>query len=163
MKTNLIYTASAAARILGVALSQVPVVLQEWALVVWVHVRGKRPRFMSKAAFKAEFVKFRRNASNALRVEKRHNNRYMVKNPKTNSQYGVTTGAASIVCDCPDYQKQVDAIGRGVCKHGYAVLNHLGHSTLAEYIAATYQPPVNPIPVRTPYTFVRVGNYTITM
>jgi aspartate/tyrosine/aromatic aminotransferase len=92
-----------------------------------------------------------------LRVEKRHNNRYVVKNPKTNSLYGVSAGAASIVCDSPDYQKQADAIGKEACKHGYAVPNHLGYSTLAEYVQAKVQPEINPIPVRAS-NFVRVGD-----
>lgn len=135
---NLVYTVSAAARILGIVYGQSRITVQEWATVAWVWVKGQRPRFMSKAQFKAEFVAFRRKAAQALKVT-RHlldAHKFGVRNEAKGSLYEVEVTPTAIACQCQDYQQQLEAFGRGVCKHGFAVMNYLGYPTLAEYLQA---------------------------
>ncbi len=40
-----------------------------------------------------------------------------------------------ITCDCPDYENQVNAVGKdkACCKHCYGLLKHLGYLSLEEY------------------------------
>jgi predicted nucleic acid-binding Zn finger protein len=39
-----------------------------------------------------------------------------------------------VFCECQDYQNQIDLLGRGCCKHGYAVLAQLGMASLSDYL-----------------------------
>lgn len=51
-------------------------------------------------------------------------------------KYRVKLDLKGASCECQDYQNQTEAFnGQGCCKHIYAVLNHLGHSSLSDYVA----------------------------
>lgn len=136
-RSNLLYSAAAASRILGIVYQQ-KITVQEWFKVVWVWVRGYRPRFMSKAIFKEHFVQWRRAAARALTVT-RHlfdSHCFSVRNETRGSLYQLTANPRGIQCPCEDYQNQIRFFGQGCCKHGYAVLSLLGFSSLQHYLSA---------------------------
>ncbi|AFY60077.1 SWIM zinc finger family protein [Synechococcus sp. PCC 6312] len=133
--TDLIYTAANAARILGKRFSNL--VIEIWANVVYLH-GSKISRFVSKTAFKQMFVEFRKAGAKALTVTANLfvPNTYKVRNETKGTAYDVLIIDRHITCGCEDYTAQYDAMGKGVCKHGYAVLNHLGYNCLADYLRA---------------------------
>lgn len=136
MSKSLIYTASAAVRILKLAIKASQVRVEQWFNCVWVWVPGQLCRILSKAAFKAEFVAFRRANATALKVT-RHlltPNCFGVRNEDKGTLYTVTASQSAIACQCPDYQQQIEAFGKGACKHAYSVLNQLGYATLSDYL-----------------------------
>ncbi len=138
-RENLIYSASAAARILGIIYGQSRIVVREWFSVIWVWVPGHRPRFMSKAAFKKHFVERRKAAARSLRVTQHLMDRsaFTVRNEDKGSTYIVQAVPAGLICECEDYRNQMQFLGQGCCKHSYAVLNHLGFNSLSSYLNAT--------------------------
>ncbi|AFY62798.1 hypothetical protein [Synechococcus sp. PCC 6312] len=131
--SNLIYTAANAARILGKRFSNL--VIEIWANVVYLH-GVKLSRFVSKAAFKQMFVDFRKAGAKSLTVTQNLfvPNAYKVRNETKGTAYDVVIINQNFTCACDDYIAQYTAMGKGVCKHGYAVLNHLGFTSLADYI-----------------------------
>ena len=132
---NLLYSVSAVRRILGLS-ALVPVEIHEFASVIWVWVKGRRPTFISKAAFKVHFIEHRKAQARALLVT-RHlydQNFFNVRNEAKNSVYTVEAQAKTLLCQCEDYRNQIQFLGQACCKHGYAVLNYLGFSSLRDYI-----------------------------
>lgn len=139
-RENLVFSVSAARRLLSVV-QGVSIQIREFFKVVWVWVKGKRPTFVSKQAFKQHFVDRRRAAARALTATQWVDQpRYFtVRNESKSSTYQLEAFRDRIECQCDDYKNQIQFIGRGCCKHGYAVLNRLGFSSLAHYIEA-YKP-----------------------
>lgn len=134
---NIMFSKAAAARIMGCAAGQV-VRVQKFAFVAWVWARGQRPRFVSLSLFKAAFVQRRMRAGAELKAERWADvpHWFTVRNEKKNSSYPVVVGKAGPVCRCEDYKNQQQFFGKGVCKHGYAVLRELGFGSLAGFLAA---------------------------
>jgi predicted nucleic acid-binding Zn finger protein len=134
---NLLYSAAAVRRLLGLK-SSAKVELKEFARVIWVWVKGKRPTFISKTKFKAHFAEWRKVQARGLKVTKRLDiaNHYTVRNLQKDTVYIVEKRADGVFCTCDDLNNQLEYFGRGCCKHGYAVLNSLGFSSLYEYIQA---------------------------
>jgi hypothetical protein len=134
---NLIYSVSAVRRLLGLA-NDAAVTIRQFAWVVWVWVKGKRPTFISKKVFKLHFVDRRKVAAQALSATQWFDqpNRFTVYNESKESVYVVECSPTTLQCTCDDYSNQIKFIGRGCCKHGYAVLNQLGYSSLSQYIQA---------------------------
>lgn len=130
----MIYTVSNARRILGSLWKNIKI--QTWWKVVWVVAEGKRPTLVSKKRFLQAFVDFRKQQSRQLEVTRNLvvADRYTVRNPVKESTYQVQLGEA-IACGCEDFAQQIEAFGKGCCKHLYATLNTLGFSSLNEYIA----------------------------
>ena len=112
--------------------------VQKFAFVAWVWVRGQRPRFVSLSAFKQAFVLRRMKAARPLKAEQWAEVPawFTVRNEEKGSSYPVELGSAGPVCECEDYRNQQAFFGKGVCKHGYAVLQALGYGSLAGYLAA---------------------------
>jgi hypothetical protein len=139
-RENLVFSISAARRLLGVA-QGVSIQIREFFKVVWVWVKGKRPTFVSKRAFKQHFVDRRRAAARALTATQwiDQPKYFTVRNESKNSIYQLEAFPDRIECDCEDYRNQIEFLGRGCCKHGYAVLNTLGFRSLGHYIEA-YKP-----------------------
>jgi hypothetical protein len=138
-RSNILYSVSAVKRLLGLG-DRVFVKIQEFANVVWVWVKGKRPTFISKKAFKQHFVDRRKAQANGLVVTQNVNCNatFTVKNETKGNSYQTAIYETAIACECEDYQNQKEFFGRGVCKHGYAVLAHLGFSSLKDYISSLY-------------------------
>ncbi len=88
--------------------------------------------------FKAHFAEWRRAKSKGLKVTERLDcpNAYTVRNEYKESTYIVETRADGVFCECHDFSNQLTFLGRGCCKHGYAVLNSLGFGSLYQYIQA---------------------------
>jgi len=136
-----IYSKSAVARMLNVAQSAVTR-LEKWPLnrpfdcsIIFVIVKGKRPRFWKKFDFLFHFADWRRSQSKELVVDRLMPNIFAVINEKKKSKYIATIRPDSITCNCEDYKNQVKFLAKaGVCKHGYAVLKNLGISKFSEYI-----------------------------
>jgi hypothetical protein len=139
---NLLYSASALRRMWGLyyrRLSEIHVC--EWHSVVWVWVPGHRPTFVPKAEFKQHFVEWRREAAQALQVVpwREAIGRYTVHNDAKRSAHVVEVSDQAITCTCEDYKNQLKFLGKGCCKHGYAVLAQLGFSSLGAYLDITHQ------------------------
>jgi len=133
--TNILYSVSAVKRLLGLG-DRIAVKIQEFAKVIWVWVKGKRPTFISKKAFKQHFVDRRKAQARGLIVTRNAYESccYSVRNEAKDTIYKVILGGTAIACECEDYKNQAEFFGRGVCKHGYAVLAQLGYSSLKDYI-----------------------------
>jgi len=142
---NILYSAAAVRRLLGLK-SSAPVELKEFTRVIWVWVKGKRPTFVSKTAFKQHFADWRKAQARGLKVTERLDiaNHYTVRNLHKDTAYVIEKRADGVFCTCDDLNNQLDFFGRGCCKHGYAVLAHLGFGSLREYITAQ---KVIPFPV----------------
>lgn len=140
--SNLIYSVSAAARILGIFYGQSRIVIQEWASVVWVWVKGRRPQFISKRVFLQHFADWRKAQARGLKVTQHlfTPTSYTVRNEPKNSTYEVEVIGDRVQCQCEDYRNQEQFFSgqRYACKHSYAVLFHLGFDSLAAYIQAQH-------------------------
>ena len=147
-RSTFIYSAAAIRRLMGLP-NSVPVQIREFLNVVWVWVKGDRPTFVSKAKLKRHFVERRQAEAQTLEVTNwlQTPARYTVTNPQSGSRHIVTEHADRLACDCEDYHWQQRFLGRGCCKHGYAVLNHLGFDSLSSFAAAkaTGSSPLTPM------------------
>lgn len=134
---NILYSTAAVRRLLGLQ-SSAQVQIREFFKVVWVWVKGKRPTFISKAVFKAHFADWRKAQSKGLKVTERLTmaNHYTVRNLQKGTAYVVEKRPDGVFCTCDDLNNQLEFFGRGCCKHGYAVLAHLGFSSLKDYLDA---------------------------
>ena len=121
--------------------ASVPVQIRAFLNVLWVWVKGDRPTFISKAQLKRHFVERRQAAAQGLEVRNELCTPvcYTVTDPQSGSHHRATEHAGWLACDCEDYYWQQRFIGRGCCKHGYAVLNYLGFDSLKSFVAATEQ------------------------
>ena len=136
-KTNFLYSKAAAARIIGVNVYAIET-FEVWAYVCFVHVKGKRPTFISKKAFKQHFVDWRIQQSKWLCVAQVDREHFRVINPKNNNAYSIWLFEDGLDCECEDYKNQVMIFnnGKACCKHGYGVLAWLGYNRLSDYISA---------------------------
>jgi predicted nucleic acid-binding Zn finger protein len=134
---NIIYSASSVRRLLGLKASA-KVELKEFARVIWVWVKGQRPTFIGKRVFLQHFAEWRKAQGKGLKVTERLDiaNHYTVRNLSKDTAYIVEKRADGVFCTCDDLNNQLEFFGKGCCKHGYAVLNHLGFSSLSDYIQA---------------------------
>jgi hypothetical protein len=138
---SLIFTKSAAARVMGISASQI-VRFEVWVSVCFVIVKGQRPTFVSKKKFYANFAEYRQQQGQELRasgkVTKVSASRYTVDSNRAESGfYLLEVQPDRIVCECRDYRDQVEQWGKGVCKHGYAVMGQLGLGSLQDYLRAS--------------------------
>ncbi len=134
--TNFVYSKAAAARILGVKVWAIAR-FEIWYKVCFVVVKGQRPTFISKKAFREHFVEWRIQQGRSLCVAQVNREHYRVVNPKKSTAYSVFVYEDGFDCECEDYKNQVLIFnGRACCKHNYAVLTWLGYNRLSDYIAA---------------------------
>jgi len=131
-RQQLLYSASATRRILNLP-PDVPVRVQEFHRVIWVHVAGCRPTFISKAVYHQHFVDRRREAAAEL-IAYRTAGGWAVFNPLKDTSYSVQQYRSHLSCTCEDYQNQVKFLGRACCKHCYSVLAELGFTSLRDYL-----------------------------
>ncbi|MFM7530435.1 MAG: hypothetical protein ACKO63_18465 [Nodosilinea sp.] len=129
---NILYSAAAVRRLLGLG-ARVEVQIREFAWVIWVWVKGRRPTFIGKARFRQHFVDWRRRQGAALVVTQDLDS-FGVVNPGKETVYRVEARRDGVFCTCDDFNNQLEFFGRGCCKHGYAVLGFLGLSSLADYL-----------------------------
>lgn len=122
--TNLLYSKSAIARMECVNAEDV-LRLEVWRSVVFVIIRGRRPKFYSKKAFKVHFVELRQARAKALTATQNifNPNIYYVRNETKSTAYTVNFFTGGAVCECEDWQNQSKFFGLAACKHIYAALN----------------------------------------
>ena len=91
---------------------------------------------LDQAEFKKLFVSDRQARSKSLTVTKHLNSslNYTVWNEDNGHRYQVNLTSNAVRCECPDYHKQLQAIGKACCKHAYALLGQLGFTNLTDYI-----------------------------
>lgn len=109
-----------------------------WEKVVFVvFQKGHRlsPQFLSKKEFFTSFVDARKAKSRSIVITKNAFNEglYTARNTTNGHTYQLTCTDNNIACQCKDYKDQIDLMGRGCCKHGYALLNLLGFTSLIEW------------------------------
>ncbi|PSB06070.1 hypothetical protein C7B62_23770 [Pleurocapsa sp. CCALA 161] len=135
-KSNFVYSKSAAARILNVKPYEI-VRFEVWYKVCFVKVKGQRPTFISKKAFKQHFVDWRIEQSRSLCTAQVNQEHFRVINPRKSTAYSVYLFEDGLDCECEDYKNQVLIFnGKACCKHNYAVLTWLGYNRLKDYIIA---------------------------
>jgi hypothetical protein len=150
-KTRRVYSKAAAARILDVPVYAIAR-FENWAYVCFVtvafwvriflpksrpQVKGQRPTFLGKKAFKQHFVDWRIQQGRSLCTAQVNQEHFRVVNPRKNTAYSVYLFEDGLDCECEDYRNQVLIFnGRACCKHNYAVLAWLGHNRLSDYVLA---------------------------
>jgi len=136
-RDNLVYSIASASRILGVKRESIKGFKRFWK-VCWIWIKGQRPFFISKLVFNRHFAEHRQRQGAELTAKSwpEAPQWYTVENQAKGTSYPVTLEDDGPECACHDYQNQVVILGKGICKHGYAVLLKLGYGSLREYLAA---------------------------
>ncbi|NEQ53024.1 MAG: hypothetical protein F6K11_23270 [Leptolyngbya sp. SIO3F4] len=136
-KSNLIFSKIAASRLLSVDINLIAD-FRIFFRVCWVWIRGSRPRFISKRLFTKHFSEHRQQQGRQLTAKAWPEvpDWYTVENTHKGTSYPVVLNPSGPDCDCEDYRNQIAILGKGVCKHGYAVLSKLGFGSLSAYLAA---------------------------
>jgi predicted nucleic acid-binding Zn finger protein len=133
-RKNILYSIAAVKRMLGLS-DHAVIVIREFGWVIWVWVKGLRPTFISKKAFKKHFVDRRKQEGKGLSVsEACDKSKFTVSNPVKNSSYEVSVSENAIACECEDFSNQINFFGQGACKHIYSVLHQLGFGSLKDYL-----------------------------
>jgi hypothetical protein len=88
--------------------------------------------------YKQVFVSNRKQRLEEINIDGKKGKTFAV-NPKKQSVYQLTPVSTAIHCECVDYQNQVKAFGKGCCKHGYALLNSYGMTSLNELLQFNHQ------------------------
>jgi hypothetical protein len=128
---KIIYNLSATRRILGLNLNA-QVRIEIWDKVVWVHVKGQRPTFLSKKLYHQHFAQYRREGAKAVKIH--FVNGFKAQGAK--EVYDLDPQDTHIECSCQDYANQRELWGKGCCKHGYALLGMFGYSSLQDYVVS---------------------------
>lgn len=133
-KAFFVFSKAAIARVLNIAVNLV-VRVEKWWRVVLVIIKGQRPRFFSISTFTNHFADWRKEESQNLIVQSISEGSFTVENPEKMSRHYVEALLSGIKCSCEDFRNQIKYLEKpGACKHGYAVLSHLGFDRLSEYI-----------------------------
>jgi hypothetical protein len=137
-----VFNHSAAARILGIKPESI-LRMEVWASCVVVHIKGQRSTFLSKTRFYSDFAHIRREGAWNCKVEAPlagYPKQYRVISEGIDKQWhSVWMHGALQSCNCRDFAEQKRLWGKGICKHQYAVLNHLGCASIEEAVAKQQQ------------------------
>jgi hypothetical protein len=93
--------------------------------------------FLGKKAFDHHFHQRRKEEGKKLLVQEiicYGSQQFEVYNPTKGSSYTTTVENDQIYCECEDYQNQKQFWGKGLCKHGWATLAHLGFSSFKDFL-----------------------------
>ena len=135
---NLFFNLASVARIARTPVTSIDrfEVWEKVTMCVFKKGLGMRPRFLSNLLFYSTFVEDRKSRSKTIKVTPNPfaDRVYTAKNELNNHNYTVIVSDA-IECQCADYRSQISFVGRGCCKHGYAVLRSLGFSSLSDFQA----------------------------
>lgn len=146
---NFIYSKSALGRILNISVYKI-VRFEVWASVIFVIIKGQRPKFYSKSIFKKEFVEFRERNSKQITITPHSvdDKRFEAKNENKDHHhyleiYTTFDNQVKSRCSCDDYLNQGEhrfyltkELGKDWqrrCKHQIALEQFLGGS-LTGYI-----------------------------
>ena len=135
---NLFFNLASVARIASTPIDSIDrfEVWESLVAVVFKKGWGLRPKFLSKKAFYSSFVEDRKARSRLIKITPNPfaDKIFTARNPANDHTYTVIVGD-SVECQCADYRSQISFVGRGCCKHGYAVLRSLGFSSLSDFQA----------------------------
>ena len=135
---NLFFNLASVARIASTPIDSIDrfEVWESLVAVVFKKGWGLRPKFLSKKKFYSSFVEDRKSRSKSIQVTPNAfaDRIYTARNESNDHTYTVIA-AESMECQCADYRNQIAFIGKGCCKHGYAVLKSLGFSSLSDWQA----------------------------
>jgi hypothetical protein len=139
----LLFTKAAAARLLPFATRIEAVRVFKGAIqVTYLTKNGRCSTFLSKTTFYQDFIAFRQKGAKTCKVRRwgagSYTNHYECFSSKSERIYTVKLLAGLAMCECPDYEKQHQELGKAKtgCKHVIATLNHVGHGSLQEYMDA---------------------------
>lgn len=140
-KTALLYGKAATSRIFGVPKTHV-LKIQVFEKTVWVHLKGKRPKFVSQKLYKQHFAEWRREQSTQV-ILVNHNPEQGTWVAQGQQDYLVLVKDNLLICECEDFKNQ-ERFGFRVsaCKHLYAALGQLGYSSIRDYHARRSAQPV---------------------
>jgi len=138
---NLVFSKAAAERILNAVLKGIVKAVELIRRlangayqITYRTMFGRCSIFISRELFKKHFVERRKEEAKHLYASRVENNWYRVVNPKKGTSYNCYAYKDSIDCTCEDFFNQVNFLRKGCCKHGYALLKHLGFDYLSDYI-----------------------------
>lgn len=136
---DLVFTKAAIGRVLNTRRKIESFEIHKHATLV-IFMDGERVLAMN-ASIKRDFARVRQQRAQGLHIHQEKNGDYRVWNPSSGHAYTVRLAVTGISCECQDYVDQCMAFsGRGCCKHGYAVLGTLGHTSLGDYLKANSEP-----------------------
>lgn len=141
--SQLFFTKTAAQRLLPFASKIERIAIVNGAVNVVYIANGKRcSTFLSKTTFFNDFTAFRQEGAKTVTVRRwgagSYTNHFQCYSDKSERIYTVKLLAGLAMCSCPDYEKQYQELGKAKtgCKHVLAVMHHLGHGSLQEYLDA---------------------------
>jgi len=134
--TNLLYSKSALARILGID-ARLITRFEVWHSVIFAVIKGRRPSFFSKKVFRVHFVQWRQAQARALTATQNvfNPNIFYVRNETKETAYTVNFLTGGATCECEDWKNQSQFFGMACCKHIYSALSQLGFTSFRDYIA----------------------------
>jgi hypothetical protein len=143
-KATRVFNKSAAARIMGVAVSQV-IRVQEFINCVLV-VGRKFCRFVSKMAFMRDYAKLRQENAKTVAVTLQVpvkaglvvtdcESRPEANKPHSTHVVSLNTVSKNYYCTCEDFERSPElGMIKPPCKHVYATLTTLGYSSLRDFL-----------------------------
>lgn len=136
---NLVFSKAAIARILKVSKSDV-LEMRLFFKVVWVHLKGQRPTFISKKVFLQHFADWRKERSSEVVLWP---DRELQGVWQSENGYQVIVSDDFLSCECEDFKNQNRAgMKKCCCKHLYKGLELLGYGSLKDYLARPRPQPV---------------------
>ena len=108
--------------------------------VSYLTKNGRCSTFLSKIAFYQDFIAFRRQGAETVRVKRwlagSYQNHYECHSGMSENIRTVRLVAGMVDCSCPDWEKQRQELGKAAvgCKHILATIGTLGHSSLTDYL-----------------------------
>ena len=127
---NLVYTCAAASRITGEDIVSIAYERLHDRFWCWLP-KSQKAIPVQSSQFREHFAEWRRQRGKEITDIKQVNEfTYRVK-----EKYIISLFPDAIECDCQDWLNQEEVgIKIPLCKHSYAVLNHLGCSSLSDFI-----------------------------
>ncbi|WP_373479263.1 hypothetical protein [Geminocystis sp.] len=101
-----------------------------------VHLKAGETIKITAEEVKEVMTEARKTRSSNIEIIDNKDNTYTAKNTVKGTEYTVMPNDCFIDCTCPDYGNQwiIFEGEKALCKHGHALLNHLGLSSFQEYL-----------------------------
>lgn len=137
-QNSLLFSKRATERILGLAPFSIDDQKINTKTVVVKVARQKNLVEIPRQRYLEDFVSFRISGAKDIHIAKISSNnndfRYRATNQTNKHTYALELTTTGIQCECEDYQNQHEISAKACCKHGYALLNHLGFDKLQDYL-----------------------------
>lgn len=135
---SLLFSKRATERILGLDPFSVDDFLVNGNIVIAKIARQKNLVTIPKQRYLQDFVAFRQQGAKEINIAKISSNnndyRYRATNISNRNTYTLEVTITGIQCECEDYRQQREISEKSCCKHGYALLNHIGFNNLRDYL-----------------------------